>query len=52
MVKEVIPRVENIPFLIKNEPFRFYTILNKNFDSGDTLQVNFSYFDTYDKQEK
>ena len=48
-ISDVIPRIENIPFLIKNEPFRFYILLNKHFSS---TELDFSYYDNYAKKDK
>lgn len=42
-VKEMIPKIESIPFLIKNEPFRFYILLNKNFAEQGELELDFFY---------
>ena len=45
MVKDVVPRIESIPFLIKNEPFRFYTLLNQNFAGKGEITMDFFYQD-------
>jgi len=42
-----MPRMESIPFLIKNEPFRFYILLNKDFSNLKTLGVKLSYKNEY-----
>jgi len=43
VVKETVPRPEKIPFILKNEPFRLYMLLEKDFSNIEKLEVEFSY---------